>query len=287
MKSLRSIVWIGALLFWSILLASDARGSDCGPVLYRRVTAALKAPGFKAQAGDWVRRFQKADPTVHRGMLKAAVHKDVKALQEGFRDLPLGANPFSSEEDVYRVIGELTDDTYVGAPGLGETVGNLFADTSPNEKGALLTLLVADRNHLASKVTPGNGAGLEQAVAAGGVSRKYDMREPAAGAGVIGGIVHENKNWPDGLPGYPDALPRFMDEFRRDAIIHGPTSFAFYRLNFRSATKAHQAFLRDELVKQFDDPSVIAALGDDLIRVRDRFIDLWNAGDGGGLLRFY
>ncbi len=113
------------------------------------------------------------------------------------------------------------------------------------------------------------------------------MREPASGAGVIGGIVHENKNWPDGLPGHPDALPRFMDEFRRDVIIHGSTNFAFYRLNFRSATKMHQGFLRDELLKQFDDPSVIAALGDDLVRVRDRFVDLWNAGDGGGLLSFY
>jgi hypothetical protein len=287
MKSLRELVSIGVLLLWGTFLPSGVRASDCGPALYRRVTAALKDPGFKAQAGDWVRRYQRANPTVHRGMLKAAIHKDVKALQEGFRDLPLGANPFSDEDDIYRVIGELTDANYVGAPGLSETVGNLFADTSPNEKGALLTLLVADRNRLASKLAPGNGAGLEQTVAAAGVSRKYDMREPAAGAGVIGGIVHENKNWPEGLPGYPDALPRFMDEFRRDVIIHGSTSFAFYRLNFRSATKAHQGFLRDELLKQFDDPSVIAALGDDLIRVRDRFIDLWNAGDGGGLLRFY
>jgi len=280
----RSILCI---LVCSTVIPRDAGGSDCGPALYRRVTAALKDPAFKEQARDWVTRFRAADDVTHRGMLKAAIHKDVKALKEGFRDLPEGANPFTSEEEVYRVIGELTDDTYVGAPGLSETVGNLFADTSPNEKGALLTLKVADDNSLATKLAPGNGAGFEQPVTIAGVSRKYDMREPASGSGAIGGIVHENKNWPNGLPDHPDAMPRFMDEFRRDVIIHGPTNFSYYRLNFRSSTRAHQAFLRDELLKQFSDPSVIAALGDDLGRVRDRFTDLWNAGEGGGLLKYY
>lgn len=288
MKTWRRTIAIAMVLLSTIASMVYGAGSECGPALYQNITRALKDPDFKTQAADWIRRFQKADPTTHRGMLKAAIHKDVKALREGFRDLMPGFNPFSSEDEVYRVIGELTDDAYTGAPGLRETIGNLFADRDPNELGALLSLKVADDTGLAARVAPGNGAGFEQPVSAGGVSRKYDMREPASGApSGIGGIVHENKNWPVGLPGHPDALPNFTDEFRRDVIIHGATNFAFYRLNFRQATRAHSEFLKTELLKQFDDPSVIASLGDDLQRVKDRFVDLWDAGDGGGLLKFY
>lgn len=283
----RSILWV---LVCCLVIPRDAAGSDCGPALYRRVTAALKDPAFKEQARDWVRRFQAADDVTHRGMLKAAVHKDVKALKEGFRDLPVGANPFASEDEVYRVIGELTDDSYVGAPGLSETVGNLFADTSPNEKGALLTLRVADENRLASKVVPGNGAGLEQPVDFNNASRRYDMREPdpSAPAG-IGGIVHENKNWTTPLDGPDDfRLTRFADEYRRDILIHSTSNWNHYRINLRTTVQGQGDVIRDRLLREFDSELVRNALPPGAIdTLKRRFQALWDAGDGGGLLKYY
>lgn len=286
MKRLPTIALLACALSTSPLWAQTR---ECGPQLYKKISDGLKIPGFQDLAADWVTKYQKANDLVAKGMTKAVLQKDVKTMIEGFRDLPPGVNPFANEDEVYEAIGKLTDDAYEGVPGLNDIVGNLFANTASNEKGALFSLKIADEAGLSAKVLPGNGAGFEQTVAASGVERRYDMREPAAGAGPIGGIVHENKNWVTLLSGPNDSkLVDFADEFRRDILIHSQTNWAFYRINMRATVQGQSSMIRDRLLMEFQSESVQNTLGpvaaDNLKRA---FEDLWNIGDGGALLRFY
>ena len=274
--------------FALLLVSSEGHSQEC-PDLYTKIISALGAePGLREFAEDWVLRFWAADDTVVRGMTKSVLQKDVKTLIEGFRDLPPGANPFTSEQDVYRAIGELTDDSYIGAPGLKSIVGNLFANEPRNELGALLALRVAADQGLAARLAVGSGSGFEQVIAASGVERRMDLRlhDPAAPS-ALGGTSWEIKNWYLGLPQSNSTLEAFMDEFRRDVLIHASTNFEWYRLSFREATRPHLPFLRAELVRQFDDPVVAAALGDELDNVRTAFEAIWDLGDQGDLLQFY
>lgn len=285
--------WIPWLLTIVVAFASApaAFAAECGPALYKRLTKALEDPNFKVLAQDWVTRFRSADPIVAKGMTKAALQKDVKALLEGFRDLPAGANPFSSEQEIYRAIGELTDDTYEGVPGLNETVGNLFADSAPNEKGAIFTLKVADETDLAAKIAPGNGAGFERSVSANGSgTRRYDMREPGLGAPAeIGGVVHENKNWTTALSGPNDfRLVGFASEFQNDILIHSTSNWNFYRINLRSAVEGQSALIRDRLAQEFESQLVTGSLTPDAIAaLKQEFLARWNAGAAGGLVKYY
>jgi hypothetical protein len=283
----------------SVLLAAGG----CDPLWIKHVSKALgnATPEVRQEAIRWTEAFQgEADEVVARGMLKAVQTKPLETFLVKFRSLSVDDIPFPGatvEERIraaYRSIGDATGTDFGGLPGLNGKIGNLVSDSRPNQLGALLDLKAADEIGLAGKRPLPAGTGFEQTKvktdANGNViaTRQYDIVDPVLDpTNPFGGICHESKNWPSGWTSQ-DALDAFMDEFRRDIVIHADSNFDFYRLNLREATRANLDQLKAMLLDQFDSSFVKQHLGEGVItRVRQQFSDRWDTGPGGDILRLY
>jgi hypothetical protein len=231
---------------------------------------------------EWYERFSSSSALQQRGMLKALTEKRLLGILETFEALPSGANPLGSAEEVYRVIGDLTrTDLTQAADGLDTTVRTLFSGAANPEKGVLLDLKVADEVGLASRVTPGTGFQRKVSVQTSGglAERTYDVLEPDP-LSPLGGICHENKNWLTPLDGPSDGrLLGLVDEFQRDIPIHDGSNFLFFRLNLRQTVAGQSDMIFSRLLQEFDNPSVIAALGSSerAAQLKGIFQQLWPA----------
>jgi len=284
-RSLRRVAWVAAVAL-SSASTSWAADTACAARWVERVVKGI-TPENRSLAQDWVRRFQGADDVQARGMLKSVEVKDLKALLATFKNLPPNANPLGSPEEVYRVIGDLTEATLDGPRGLTGKLGELFSESN-SQIGALLDLKVADE--LAKSGRKVSAFEHSVSVLDTNLTRRYDVVEPNDFAPPqLGGVVHENKNWTQPLSGPDDGLlVGLADQFERDILVHADTNFQFYKINLRDIVLGQSDMIRDKLLAQFDSPLVKEKLGPQAIEnLRAQFTALWNAGSGGGLVTFY
>lgn len=287
--------------FFFLGLSSQATSENlCYARWFRALETGIRSadPDDVARARTWFTEFlQHPDDVAARGRLQSLISKDMRALTASLdflkRDLNRLPFPGATADDrineMYRIIGELTGPDFEPIAGLNGKLGRLFADPG-NQLGVVLDLRVADDIGLAAQrglpdagfeITRTNsGSLLPDDV----VSRQMDVVDPGSG------IFHENKNWPNGWPTEQGAIDRFLEEFRRDIIVHGANgrNFDAYRLNFRDATRAHLDQLKELLDAQFADPFVASRISQEEIDNLKRVFDnLWRSGDAGNLLRFY
>jgi hypothetical protein len=269
------------LLLASVAAAQDGLGDICGPGAYRKITAGIRSGTVEpAAVQDWLARFRRADDLEQRGMAKAAIRKDVKAIIEGFRDLPPGVNPFASEREVYRAIGKIVDADPNGASGINAVVGAIFANNDSNEKGGLLVLKVADELGLADKIRNGT-ASFEKTVTLTVNQRTFSRRSDitvadaaAAAFPHLGGRFEEIKHWVAPLAGPSDSrLVRFAeDQFRQDIVLQAGTDWTLYRLTLKLPPGTDSSIVLAKLLEQFNDPSVREFVDPNVLeRMRDVF----------------
>lgn len=256
-------------------------------------------PETRARARAWVRQFQdEADELAQRGRVTTLLHKDLRAIAVSFDDLSVQDLPFpgaSLEEQIretYRALGKLSGPDYAGVENLPGRIGHLVARDANNKKGALLELRAAsdlvdqgvDRSLLAFE--------REILVSETGVIRKPDVlvKDSADSLNLRGARHRECKNWPDGLQGQGASfthLRQYVDqEFPSDIFMHAQDGFARYNVDLREVLRQRRVgslteadVVRDELLKKFSDPVVVAGLGgaDAAQNARTAFELAWNA----------
>jgi hypothetical protein len=209
-------------------------------------------------------------------------HDTVDQIIESFGSVVVDFNALRTDEGIFEVVGQLSPTEL--KPGLDRVLSDLAMDTDPAEKGASFTLLMAKQ--IAGE-NPARISAFEVEYVTGSRVRRIDIVENCAPCppGVTA-ILHENKNWTTALSGATDIrLVRFADEFRRDILLHADSSFAGYRLNLRTTVQGQDSLLKSELLRQFDDPSIVDELGQARqSAARDAFEAAWNSGT---LVRYF
>jgi hypothetical protein len=285
---------LGALVWWAAA-PTPLSAASCDPLWVKHVTKALDQPGIRPEAIRWMELFQKeTDDVVSRGMLKSVQAKPLQEFLVTFKNLGVDDLPFPGatvEERVreaYRSIGNLTGPDFVPVTGLDGKIGSIVSDSRSNQMGALLDVKVADDIGLVGKRPLPDGTGFERTKVLtnsnGDViaQRQYDIVDPAPGS-PFGGVCHESKNWPGGWTDQK-SIDDFMDEFRRDILLHAETDFAYYRLNLREATRPNLATLKGLLDQQFASGRVTENLDPDtILRVKNALTSRWHDGPGGML----
>jgi hypothetical protein len=169
--------------------------------------------------------------------------------------------------DANSMMGAISDLTTVtngavtGPPGL---VGELKVLSSNNFAGAAgveLDLKVGQDLGKANVVSF-----QKRITAPNGVTRIYDVESVCPGCS-LGTMVHENKNWGSLLA--VDATGAINDsrmadlaaQFQTDILIHGPGQFDSLHFNLRTTVQGQDQQILQALLKQFDDPAVVSAIG--------------------------
>jgi hypothetical protein len=190
------------------------------------------------------------------------------------------ANPFESDEALFEVMGRLYQPG--GRPGTDTVIKRVTSLTEDRDgflvsQGAIFDLYMAR-----SAATEGSGysdvLSFDALFEPAGLQRRPDMLSRCNGCESLLGVHHENKNWTKPLTGdldnptkgslyfqYTDEkVNRLASEFARDILLHGPTGFQHYRLNFRNVPEvaAQKDEIRKVLIKQFESPLVTGQIDD-------------------------
>jgi hypothetical protein len=278
MNTLKSVI-IGVLLVLSFASTSAAQ-FESAPVCYAGFVPDLRrAIGSLAEANAFMKLVKGYNEVALKGTADVLHYVGADDFYETFttlamfRSQPKRMPAFADDEEIFETIGSLT--TLAGGndfDGITSLIGNL-ASEEQNASGALFSLFIA-REAADNGTNYARLKGLELLEDVPGTTRRRQFDVVTSG---LPPTKLENKNWGSGIPtsGFP--FNDFMDEFVRDILIDGLNDFRNIQYNILLPPGANIDVLLPDLLRQFEDPTVRAVLGDELNRVVTKFTEVWTS----------